>query len=366
MKKWIWAPAIAAPVVIVAGALAAPLVANAAPDLPAKTPAQVVALLASHHVTAFSGDVTVTSDLGLPSVSSIPGPRSRGGSGSADDASSTASDVLDLLTGTHDMRVYRDGSDARVQLMDGLAEKDVVVSDDSIWLYDSQKSTALHLTGSGASDRAATAAPQSGVTPDRIGTEVVDALSPSSTLTVDTAQTVAGRDAYTLVLTPKATDTLVGDVSIAVDASTGMPLSIEATARGASTPAFSVAFTSLDYATPAASLFDFTAPKDATVTQKAIPAPVQKGGPSAPSSHARATEPTVTGSGWDAVVTAALPSGDASDLSSLTSSPLFGQLATRVDGGWVLQTALVSVMLTEDGSVLAGSVPASALESAAR
>lgn len=343
MRTWIWVPAIAAPVVIVAGALAAPAIATAGvPDLPARSPAEVLSLIASSSTSAYSGDVTATADLGLPSTSSIPAPRS------SDSSSSSSTAILDLVTGTHDLRVYRDGADARVQLMDQLAEKDVVVAPGSVWVYDSDKNEATHLTGDAPS------APEASMTPDQLATRIVDALSPSSVLTVDTAQRVAGRAAYTLVLTPKATDTLVGDVSIAVDAETGLPLSVEATPRGANAPALAIAFTSIDYSTPAASLFEFTPPSGAHVTEKAAPEHTAKPDLSG------APTPTVTGSGWDSIV-----SLDAGDLSDVTSSPMFAQLATRVDGGYLLHTTLVNVLVTDGGEVLAGSVPASALESAA-
>ena len=59
-----------------------------------------------------------------------------------------------------------------------------------------------------------------------------------------------------------------------------------------------------------------------------------------------------------------VPLGTA-DLGDVTSSPLFGQLTTRVDGGSLLQTTLVSVLLTDDGRVFAGAVSADTLEAAA-
>jgi hypothetical protein len=46
--------------------------------------------------------------------------------------------------------------------------------------------------------------------------------------------------------------------------------------------------------------------------------------------------------------------------------PLVGELTQQVDGGRALSTSLVSVLVTADGRVLAGAVPVSALQSAAR
>jgi hypothetical protein len=69
----------------------------------------------------------------------------------------------------------------------------------------------------------------------------------------------------------------------------------------------------------------------------------------------------VTDSGWATIVS--LPAGSAP--ASISSDPLFAQLTQPVDGGRALRSAVVSVLVTADGRVLAGSVPVSALQAAA-
>jgi hypothetical protein len=165
---------------------------------------------------------------------------------------------------------------------------------------------------------------------------------------VTTAQTVAGRDAYTLVLAPKSTETLIGSISIAVDADTGLALSVGATARGENDPAWQVAFSSLDLATPSAGLFDFTPPADATVKQQKTPTKTTGDAP----------DHEVIGTGWESIVS--VTAGD-----ELATSPGLRQLSTAVTGGRLIHTALVNVLVTDDGKVLAGSVPAATLEAAA-
>ena len=64
-----------------------------------------------------------------------------------------------------------------------------------------------------------------------------------------------------------------------------------------------------------------------------------------------------TGSGWTSVVE--LPAGDADALSSLDA------VTTPVDGGRILSSALLTVLVTDDGRVLAGAVPAETLRDAA-
>jgi len=44
---------------------------------------------------------------------------------------------------------------------------------------------------------------------------------------------------------------------------------------------------------------------------------------------------------------------------------LLGELTTAVTGGRVISTALVSVLLTDDGRVFAGAVPSERLQAAA-
>ncbi|MEJ1231399.1 MAG: hypothetical protein WDM88_13305 [Galbitalea sp.] len=62
----------------------------------------------------------------------------------------------------------------------------------------------------------------------------------------------------------------------------------------------SIAFSSLDLSTPAASLFDFTPPAGAKVTQVVAP----RDGVKHAGSTADKPAVSVTGRGWDAVVTA--------------------------------------------------------------
>jgi hypothetical protein len=76
---------------------------------------------------------------------------------------------------------------------------------------------------------------------------------------------IAGRDAYVVHFTPASSGTLVGDVAIAIDAQTRLPLDVSVTARGASAPALEAGFTSVSFAPIDPSMFAFTPPADATV-----------------------------------------------------------------------------------------------------
>jgi outer membrane lipoprotein-sorting protein len=341
-----WLPAVIAPV-LVAGAVAVPLVAAATPpNLPQKSAQQVLELVAkAKDVKGFTGTVRQSSNLGLPSIPST-------GAGT-DTATASA---LELISGDHTARVEVAGSTkARVAVLDTSAERDVVRNGSSVWVWSSKANSATHVlaTGAGAADEQSSTT----TTPAALAQELLAQVDGTTAVTVDSAQQIADRDAYTLVLTPRTTATTIGSVRIAVDASTGLPLDVQVIAQGASSPAFETGFTDISYAVPAASRFDFTPPSDAKVSTKTLSAADR------PTSHGSGSgaKPAVSGSGWSSVVTvpsSAVPSG-------LASNPTVTRLAAPVAGGRLLHTALVNVLLTADGRVLAGAVPVSSLESAA-
>lgn len=336
-KRWI--PAAVVPVVIVTAAIAVPAAANADPTLPEKSPQQLLELVADSAGTAYSGTIEQSSDLGLPDVSAL------GQTPGGDSASS----ALELITGSHTANVFVGGpTTQRVQVLDGFAERDAIRNGDSVWLYDSKQKEAVHVTGSAAGDVAKTPT----VTPAEAAQKLLAAVEPSTEVeVVDTAR-VAGRAAYELRLTPDDADTLVGSVVLSVDAETGLPLGASITAKGQSDPAFSVRFSKISFDAPDASLFEFAPPSDATVTEETVP------GDAPAEASAAHTKPTVVGDGWDAVVV--LPAGD-----TPADDPLLDQLTTKVDGGRVLSTSLVTVMLADDGRVLVGAVGTDTLQAAA-
>ncbi|WP_434612220.1 LolA family protein [Arthrobacter sp. A5] len=352
-----WLPAVAVPAAIAAGALVGPFQASAAATLPIKTPEQLLAMVGANTVKSLSGKLEQTSELGLPQLPTT-GPSSNTGVASA----------LDLLTGPHTARVYLAGpTDARVQVMDQLAERDVVRHGTDVWLYSSKDNSATHetLPAAGTDGRTAPSTPEL-QTPDQLAQRMLAAIDPGTEVTVGQDTVVAGRSAYDLVLSPRSSDTLVGSVSIAVDSLTGLPLSVGVQARGQDKPAFRLAFTDLILQAPSADLFTFTPPPGANVTQRSLPQqgdrlpPGQPGTPGEQSGSA-ASQHTVSGTGWDTVIglpAAAVPAG-------LTASPLLAQAARTVDGGRLLSTALVNVLLTNDGRIFAGSVPLELLQAAA-
>lgn len=354
-RVWLrWLPAAVVPAVIAAVAITVPLTASAEVNLPAKTPEQVLTMVGQSTGKSFSGMLEQTSQLGLPQL-----PTSGAGSNSA------VSSALNLLTGSYTARVYLDGpTNARAQVMDKLAERDVVRRGNDVWLYSSSDNTATHVTLPAGTATHPTATPGDVQTPAQIAQRLLSAIDSTTRVTVGTNTRVAGRTAYDLVLSPRSTDTLIGSVSIAVDSQTGLPLSVDVQARGQDSPAFSLAFTALTLQTPAADLFQFVAPHGATVKEQALPQHSSKSSqPGTIGSHGdtAGSQHKVLGTGWNAVLQ--LPAGAVS--TKVTSSPLFARATSSVAGGRLLHTALVNVLLTSDGRVFAGSVSLERLQAAA-
>jgi outer membrane lipoprotein-sorting protein len=359
--------------VIAAGVVVSGAQAETPANLPAKTPEQIIALAAGTTVEALSGTVQQTSDLGLPKLPS-------GGQGSGDQGPSGgnggpagAANLLELLTGSHTARVFVDGPQkARVQVLDQLAERDMVRNGNSVWVYDSARNEATHLRLPAGAEQHAGKAGDKGLsgqalTPDALAQRFLAMVGPSTQVSSGSAAKVAGRSAYELVLSPKPgttkSDTLISEVSIDVDSSTGLPLAVRVLARGQDKPAFSVAYTQLSLAAPAASVFEFTPPPGAKVTERTLPADHGKADRRAQGGKLPAqNRPQVVGDGWDAVMVARTGVSP----SMLTSNPLFAQMTKQVDGGRLLHTSLINVLIRDDGTVLAGSVPVQRLQAVAQ
>lgn len=384
-----WIPAVAVPAVIAAGVLVGSIPARAGDPLPVKTPAEVIALLGSRTAHTFSGTLEQSSELGLPELPA-PGPASGPASGGAASA-------VEFLTGSHTARLFMDGKDkARLQVVDRFAERDIIRRGNDVWFYSSKDNTAAHLAlPAHASDlplmdpglqppdiSSPDPAPDGRPvprTPEELAGKFLAAADSSTAVTVGPDLEVAGRPAYNLVLEPRAEGTLVGKVAIAVDGENGMPLSVKVTARGAGEPAFSAGFTSLSLAAPDDALFSFVPPPGSTVKELQLPHsghfPHTAGFPGKPGMHITPDQladgiqdkalPSLTGTGWETVVELPAGTGAGASLSkALADNPVLAQAAAVVPGGRLLSTALFNVLLTDDGRILAGMVPADTLHAA--
>lgn len=355
--------------------------ASSPDSLPRMTPAALVSAVQKSKVSGFAGTVVSQLSLGLPELPDV---------GDLGDVSSFGA----LLTGSHTLQVWFGGVDKqRIALLGPTDEVDLFRDGRDLWQWTSDDHTAVHLQLRSRTAPAAAATPTaslpvptsaSSFSPSTFGQRLLSRLDPSTDVTVEADQTVAGRAAYDLVLTPQTTETKIGSVHIAVDGQTKMPLGVEIYARGESDPAVDIAFTSVRFAVQPDRTFTFTPPHGAIIrdaqratptasaapatTAPAPPAAVQAA-PMAPMASAEAVpgarRPQLTGSNWTTVVE--LPAGSGVGR-RLADSTLLQKL-TPVTGHWgsgrLLDSALLSVLVTKDGRIYAGAVDPSELYAAA-
>ncbi len=326
--------------------------------LPARTAAQLLVDVEQAKLGALSGTVVQRSDLGIPSIPGL---------GGAD-----SSDLTSLISGTHTLRVWYDGTDkARVALLGTLGESDVIKNGSDLWTWSSRDNSATHRTVPSAAHRQAdlpsAVLGQSGLptSPPEAAAAVLAAVQPSTLVSRDSTQTVAGRPVYQLILQPRvAKDSLIDRVSIAIDGATHLPLRVQVFGVGKSTPAFEIAFSAVDFSAPDAAQFTFDPPPGAEVTTVAPQSDVRRDsvGPGA-KAVAGAVNPTVVGTGWSSVL-----------LASGAGVPAGGELGAAlhflptVSGAWgsghLLAGTLFSVLLTDSGTIAIGAVPPALLYAA--
>jgi outer membrane lipoprotein-sorting protein len=387
LPRWArWATPTA--VVLAAGggllASSAPPSAAATPRLPARSAGQLLAAMRGDTVPPLSGTITETASLGLPALpSGLPSELTGGGTS--------------LLAGSHTIQVWYAGpAHFRLALPQSMSEDDLVRDGTSMWLWDSAANTVTHLSGP-ASTPALGAVPAVPPTPQQAARQALAEAGPATIVRVDPNVTVAGQAAYQLVLAPRSSRSLIGQVRIAIDSQHRVPLRVQVFAHGAAAPAAQVGFTAVSFSRPPAADYAFTPPAGAKVTQQHTGAAAQAGAyqqAGGPASNIR-----VIGSGW--LTVAALPESSLATLSggagggdllpfrqsSRSEAPgsaapgshgaapagsLLGELlnsAPRVSGSWgsgrLIRTSLLSILVTSTGRVLIGAVTPGVLYQAA-
>ncbi|GAB3086915.1 LolA family protein [Micromonospora schwarzwaldensis] len=370
--RWL-VPVTAGVAVIGGGAAVGTFAAGADPALPPRSAAQLLDDLRTSRLDGLSGTVVQRADLGLPPIAALAG-------------RATGNELAGLVSGTHTLRVWYGGEDRqRIALVDTLGEQDVLRNGRDVWTWRSRENTAVHrrLPADGK------ALPSAPATPADAAQQALAAIDPTTAVTVGRSATVAGRDAYELVLTPRDTASLVHQVRIALDAKEHVPLRFEVLADGQDEPAFEVAFTQVDFRTPDADQFHFNPPPGVKVTEEtagARPGPAGKAPDKSPGRRPGGAErPDVrtVGTGWTTVVVAKLgdpatldgaakaggakAGADAPDADMLAK--VLGDLP-KVSGDWgsgrLLSGKLFSVLLTDDGRVVAGLVTPERLYQAAK
>jgi outer membrane lipoprotein-sorting protein len=359
---------VAAAVGVVAGAtglglLAMPAGAGPAPVLPDVSAEALVESVLKAEPAAFGGTVDVDNDLGIPAIGGVP----------------------QLSDGASNLRVWTDGQGKlRVQLPSGDSERTFVDDGQTAWLWDSADQTVTKRPhGSFEQGKPDLGTEQQAVPTDPVtlSRQVVAAIQEYSDITVDGTARVANRPVYELVLTPKPTEkTVLREVRVAVDSELRVPLRVAVLTNGTDAPAMQVGFSELNVGPQDASLFAFTPPAGAKVTEPEVDEPSAEDKAAAEQAFTEAA-PQVVGEGWD-VVLAARVSDDA--LTGLADAQgelgqregrwqergqgedvdvqgLIKQLGKQVSGDWgsgtLITTRVGGVLIADDGRVAAGAVP---------
>lgn len=369
---------------IAVGAIAVPLQANAI-DLPDLSPQQVMVLMQGADVTEFSGTIVKSSNMGLPTLEfssmmsedSIAQMEEKMPAEMADFVpavieSNTLTQAIELISGSHTIRVYVSGQDKlRAQILDPMSQRDLIVSGNEFWVYDAKMATALTGTIDIEADPAKQVEAEQKVmdyadsialdlsSPEAIADYLVSMVDETSQIEVGRDHSVAGRSAYQLIISPDSPNSLVASAAVSVDSETGMPLKVEIFSTTQVEAAMTVGFESISFGSVDQGLFSFTPPAGTSVeTFDADELMATLDGYEKPegyvSDYEVPAEPEVLGSDWDSVVhLAALPADIPQDL---MATELFADMLTQVPGGKVFSTPLVNVLLTDSGEVYMGAV----------
>lgn len=380
-SRWLVSLAIIGGVSLAAGLPSIlPASADPVPVLPPLTPAELLDKVSAVKVMAFSGDVKSSVRLGLPSLGSL--------------GANVPRSLLDLLSGTNTEHVWVDGPDHQRLAIDGAqSETDWVHSANDLWSWDSTTQQVKHASLTPDPTSTDPNAEMPGMTPDKAAADLLAMVDPSTVVSVRTPGYVAGRPVYELVVSPRAAESTISAGVIAVDAATGLPLEVRIEAKGDATPVVKIGFTSISFDTPAASTFAFTPPPGSTVSEVTNPADLfpisgfgdhgdrptssdaaagkngtrrhktDPGATANPASIApEAKNPTVTvGADWTTVAIMRGPSLGGQLGGLLSSAPV---VTTPGGTGHLLSTALVNVILLDDGRVAVGAVNPTALAAA--
>jgi outer membrane lipoprotein-sorting protein len=266
------AGAVAAVGVVVA---ATAMASASVPSLPHRTAAQLIAEVsqaASKPLGPFTATVQESANLGLPQLPQAVQPSGAAG----------------ITSGTQTATIwYADPQHFRIANPVQAGESDLRLNGRTLWLWNSKTQTATkvtlpaHVTGlpaqAGNGAAAGTCPPPTAntacatFTPMAAASQVLKALGPSTVVAVESNVQAPTGPAYQLALEPRTSQSLIGKVVIAIDASTHLPVSVDVFGRGSTGVVYSLGLTALSFGAPAASNFTFTPPPGATVKTQVVP-----------------------------------------------------------------------------------------------
>lgn len=335
------------------------------PALPSITAQGLLDKVQAANVDGLSGTVQFTANLGLPDLSTLSNAVGGGGGGFS---------PMSLLAGAHSAQVWASKDGFKATYSDSpTSEDDLIANHTDLWTWQSQGTQVTHVVL--PADQASAQTPSSPETnsplktPDQVAQSVLALVGPSTDVSVTTPAYVADHPVYELVLAPKAgkpsADSTVDHITVAVDSATGLPVRVQIFAKsqtGAAIDAFDFGFTSLTMGAPSPSTFTFTPPPGANVKNQVLTPHTDQApaaGTAEPATTSNSNQPTVVGQDWATVAVfhnVQLPP----QIDSLLQTG-----STPAAGGRLFSTALVNVLVLDNGNVAIGALNPGALEAAA-
>ena len=383
-----WLPAIVTPAII-AGVTALPLQASAV-DLPDLSADELMVMMQAAEPAEFSGIVVKRSNLGLPTLelssmlseAEVERMREKTPEEFAEFVPEVIetegmAEAMELIAGEPRVRVFVGETGMRAQILDRMSQRDLIVSGNTVWSYDSREQTATfaELDKQKLAEGEAQAMAELNAYAAQIGLDLTDPQAVSdyvmslagedSVITVGTDHWMAGRTAYQLIVTPKSDVSMVASVVVSLDSETGMPLALSVNSVAQVEPAMEIAFESISFADQDEALFSFTPPAGTEVTNlnelESNKPDLEMWMDMDEMEALEKPEPEVLGEGWASVVMMS-SAGD----KDMFAEGLFAELMTEVAGGKVFRTPLVNVLVTDSGDIYAGAVTVDYLLSLAK
>ena len=368
-----WAAPVVVAAVIGMVAFIPTLAASATPSLAPISPQDLLVKIHDNQVTSLSGTIALTANLGIPNLSQLSGLAGQ----------DSGFNPTDLLSGSHQARIWVAGPDLqRIALPSSLAETDVIHNGTDVWIWESSGSKVTHLQGA-AHAAAEPAAPGTATTPTvetpaQLAAKLLSQIDPSTAVTVGQPTYVANHAAYVLDLAPRAAASTIAHIEHRGGcrqrpATQGLDLRQGPKVRwpwpSASRRSGSPVRRPRRSASPRR-----PAPGDHQDHRRRYrdrapsPARDHRGAPgqTAPSGT------TVVGTDWSQVAIVPTRTALSAEATTTDGPPSIGRLvlkaATPVSGSWgsgrLLETALVNVLVLDDGRTAVGAVTPAALESA--
>jgi outer membrane lipoprotein-sorting protein len=215
-----------------------------------------------------------------------------------------------LLTGASGRLWISGDGQIRLELQSEEGDTQILYDGHTITLYDAASNSLYRYTPpQGASEGGAGAGPSSSGTEPKIPTvaaiqEAIVHIMRRANLSGATPTDVAGQAAYAVRISPSRDGGLVGGAELAWDAIHGVPLRLAVYSTASSAPVLELTATEVSYGAVPSSVFDFTPPPSAKVTE--VEPPTQSGADKSPGGASGDTKHVVHEQGL-AAVQAAVP-----------------------------------------------------------